>query len=276
MTEPGAADAAVAGAVSAARAVAAETAHTFADAFGDRLTAVYLLGSLAYGGYAPAVSDIDLAVVLADRRPADPATVTAIVDRLRGQSALHAKLSVFWGSLPALREGRDDGRFPAIDRVQLAGQGRLLLGDAVADQMAGASDRDLLLESAGFAAGLLASDEVVGEFHQPRRLLKDAVWFTKAVLFPVRFLRGASTTNDEAIDWYLGRPGRTGEDLVRLAARVRAGAPLEPAEAEPALAAGLAPLYRVYIDDHLVRLRRTAAPADLVTAFIRWRERLPA
>jgi hypothetical protein len=266
--------------VSAARAVAAETAQAFADAFAERLTAAYLLGSLTYGGYAPAVSDIDVAAVLTDRRTGDPDTVAEIVEALRERTPLHRKLSVFWSSLPALRAGRDDGRFPAIDRVQLADHGRLLIGSDVAGQVARASGRDVLLESARFAVGVLATDEVVTEFHHPRRLLADPVWFTKAVLFPVRFLRTAtehserSATNDEAIAWYLGRPDPAGAALVRLAARVRAGAPLDPAEAASELAAGLLPLYRGYLDDHLARLRPAGAPPDLVAAFVRWGERL--
>lgn len=262
--------------VSAARAVAAETTQALAGAFGERLTAVYLLGSLAYGGYAPAVSDIDVAAVLTDRRPDDPDTVTATVDALRERTPLHGKLSVFWSSLPALRAGESDGRFPAIDRVQLAEHGRLLLGSEVAGQVALVSGPDLLVESARFALGVLATDEVIAEFHRPRRLLVDPVWFTKAVLFPVRLLRtaaegsGRSSTNDEAIGWYLGRPDPAGAGLVRLAARVRSGAPLDPEEAATELATGLTPLYRAFLDDHTARL-----PPDLAADFARWGDRLP-
>jgi hypothetical protein len=266
--------------VSAARAVAAETAQALADAFAERLTAVYLLGSVAYGGYAAAVSDIDVAAVLADRRSGDPDTVTATVEALRERTALHRKLSVFWSSLPALRAGHDDGRFPAIDRVQLADHGRLLLGSDVAGQVARADGRELLLESARFAVDVLATDEVVAEFHRPRRLLADPVWFTKAVLFPVRFLRaatgnaGRSATNDEAITWYLDRPAPAGAALVGLAARVRAGAPLDPAEAASELATGLLPLYRSYLEDHIARLQQSDAPPALIASFVRWGERL--
>lgn len=266
MTEP----------VSAARSVAADTTRALADAFGERLVAVYLLGSLAYGGYAPAVSDIDVAAVLTDRRPDDPDTIAATVDALRERTPLHGKLSVFWSSLPALRAGESDGRFPAIDRVQLAEHGRLLLGSEVAGQVARASGHDLLVESSRFALGVLATDEVIAEFHRPRRLLVDPVWFTKAVLFPVRFLRtaaegsGRSSTNDEAIDWYLGRPDPAGAGLVRLAARVRAGAPLDPEEATTELTTGLTSLYRAFLDDYTFRL-----PPDLVADWTRWGNRLP-
>lgn len=264
----------------AARAVALEWARAHQDVFADRMVAAYLLGSLAYGGYAEAVSDIDLAVILTDTGGDDSGAIQAVSESLCRHGGLHPKVSVFWGSLPALSQGRDDGRFPAIDRQELAGRSRLLLGDDVAGQVARPAAGELLLESARFAITVLATDEVITEFHHPRRLLADPVWFTKAVLFPVRFLcsnattTGRAATNDEAIAWYLAQPQATAPALVRLAARVRAGHPLDPAEVAPQLVESLLPLYRHYIDDLTRRLRRVDAPADLVTAFTHWRERL--
>ncbi|WP_216214848.1 hypothetical protein [Amycolatopsis aidingensis] len=267
--------------VSAARAVAVACAHDFRDAFPARLTAVYLLGSLAYGGYAPAVSDIDLALVLTETRDDDRGVIEATGEALRGRDGLYRKLSVFWGSLPALRTGLEDGRFPALDRLELAEHGELLLGADVAGQVARPAAEELLVESARFAVTVLATDEVTAEFQHPHRLLTDPVWFTKAVLFPVRFLysstrtTGRAATNDEAIAWYLASgAGTAAASLVRLAARVRAGEPLDPAQAEARLAAGLLPLYRHYIDDQASRLRHVQSAVDLVTAFTRWGRRL--
>jgi hypothetical protein len=263
-----------------ARTVADEGAHAYQNAFNGRLVATYLMGSLAYGGYAPAVSDIDLAVILTDTRDGDSGTIKATTETLSEQSAVHRKLSVFWASLPALKSGRDDGRFPAMDRLELADNGELLLGSDVAEQVTRPTSDELLLESARFAVTVLATDEVIAEFHHPRRLLADKVWFTKAVLFPVRFLytntqtTGRAATNDEAITWYLTQPEAAAPSLVRLAESVRAGHPLDPAQAEPELAAGLGPLYQHYIDNQAHLLRRTDAPADLVTAFTQWGRRL--
>ncbi|SFB23086.1 hypothetical protein SAMN05216266_106292 [Amycolatopsis marina] len=266
--------------VAAARAVAAECARAYQDVFAERLIAAYLLGSLAYGGYAPAVSDIDLAVILTGARDSDPGTVRTTSETLRGQGSLHRKLSVFWGSLPALRDGHDDGRFPALDRLELTDHSVLLLGVDVAGQVARPATDELQLASARFAVDVLATDEVTAEFDRPCRLLTDPVWFTKAVLFPVRFLctntktTGRAATNDEAVDWYLAQPRAAAQSLVRLAAWVRAGHPLDPAQAAPQLAAGLIPLYRHYVDEQTRRLHRASAPVDLVTAFTRWGQRL--
>jgi hypothetical protein len=264
----------------AARAIAAEAAHSYREALGERLIGAYLLGSLSYGGYSAAASDIDLALVLTDVGDGDRETVARTTEALQERSPLHRKLSVFWASLPALREGRDDGRFPALDRLQLAEDGRVLLGDDVRAEVARPAAAELLLESAGFAIAVLATDEVTAEFRSPRRLLSDKVWFTKAVLFPVRFLYSGTTStgraanNDEAIEWYLAQPEAPAASLVRLAERVRAGHPLDPAEVEPELAAGLVPLYRHYIAAETERLRATGAPEDLVDAFADWDKRL--
>ncbi|MDQ7807851.1 hypothetical protein Q5425_29295 [Amycolatopsis sp. A133] len=262
----------------AAREIAAEAARAYREALGERLIGAYLLGSLAYGGYSAAASDIDLALVLTD--VGDRSVVESTTAALQERSPLHRKLSVFWASLPALREGRDDGRFPALDRLQLADDGRVLLGDDVRAEIARPEASELLLESARFAIAVLATDEVTAEFRSPQRLLVDKVWFTKAVLFPVRFRysgttpTGRAANNDEAIEWYLSQADAPAASLVRLAREVRAGHPLEAAEVEPELAAGLVPLYRHYIEAEVRRLQDSGAPAELVDAFADWDKRL--
>ncbi|MGW3966654.1 hypothetical protein ACWED2_43030 [Amycolatopsis sp. NPDC005003] len=264
----------------AAREVALEAAGAYQEALGERLIGAYLLGSLSYGGYSAAASDIDLALVLTEAGDDTRSSVERTTAALQERSPLHRKLSVFWASLPALREGRDDGRFPALDRLQLADDGRVLTGSDVRAEVARPEAAESLLESAGFAIAVLATDEVTAEFRTPKRLLADKVWFTKAVLFPVRFLYSGTTStgraanNDEAIEWYLAQPDAPAASLVRLAREVRAGHPLEPAEVEPELAAGLVPLYRYYIEAETRRLRETGAPQDLVDAFADWEKRL--
>lgn len=256
-------------------AVLADCAGTFQSVLGDRLLAAYALGSVAHGGYAPAVSDLDLALVLADT--VDDDVVQSTWNTLRES---HRKLSVFWSSLAGLRAGTADGRFPALDRLDLAEHGSLLLGTDVRTEVARPGADELLVDSARFAVGLLGTDTILAEFRQPATLLTDTVIFSKAILFPVRFQYSAALTsaavgsNNAAIDWYLARPDPVGASLVRLAVAVRNGAPLDPAQAEPALLAELTPLYLAYLDDQIPRLRAVAAPAELVAAFSSWREKL--
>jgi hypothetical protein len=261
-----------------ARGVALDAARVWQASFGDRLTAAYLLGSLAHGGYAPAASDIDLGVVLVDSQVDDREIAEHCATSVRERAGLYGKVSTFWASLPALREGRDDGRFPALDRLDLADHGQLLVGVDVRETVARPGQAQLLLDSSRFALNVLAVPEVVAEFHHPRRLLTDPLWFTKAVLFPVRFLHaaagdGVAVGNDVALDWYFAQPDPVSASLVQLAASVRAGATLDPDEALPLLAE-LRPLYCLYIDDRIERLRLAGAPEDLITGFGTWRGQL--
>src|SRR3569832_745564 len=80
--------------------VLADAAAVYRRVLGKRLLAAYALGSLAHGGFSPLVSDIDLALILADPLgKADSARVKAVAWGLRAKgSALHGRLSVFWGT----------------------------------------------------------------------------------------------------------------------------------------------------------------------------------
>ncbi|HEY6798915.1 MAG TPA: hypothetical protein VI248_29900, partial [Kineosporiaceae bacterium] len=82
------------------------------ERLGARLLAAYALGSLAHGGFSPLVSDVDLALVLADPiQASDPATLRAIAaDGRAAGSPLHARLSMFWGTPRSLTSGVG-GRF---------------------------------------------------------------------------------------------------------------------------------------------------------------------
>src|SRR6266849_2270243 len=105
-------------------------AAAFRAAVGDRLLAAYALGSLAHGGFSPLVSDVDLAVIVDDPlRPSDPNTIGAVAEAVTGGgTALHQRLSVFWGTPATLRGERVGGRFPPLDRLDLLEHGRLLAG----------------------------------------------------------------------------------------------------------------------------------------------------
>ena len=84
-----------------------EALAAFRQALGSRLAAGYALGSLAHGGFSPLVSDVDLGLILADPpRLTDRLTVRRVAGAVRaGGSALHRRLSVFWGT-PATLAGQ--------------------------------------------------------------------------------------------------------------------------------------------------------------------------
>src|SRR5699024_5470704 len=72
--------------------VLADVVRVASQTLGDRLIAVYALGSLAHGGFSPLVSDIDAAVILTDPvRRSDPDSIHDVADQVRALgSALHS------------------------------------------------------------------------------------------------------------------------------------------------------------------------------------------
>ncbi len=258
-----------------AEAVLAEAVRAYRQALGERMVAAYALGSLAHGGFSPLVSDVDLGLVLADPlQAADAETIERVAGRLQaGGSALHERLSVFWGT-PATLAGRvAGGRFPPLDRLDLIQHGRLLAGADIRTGLPQPSAADLLVAGAEFALGALAGVEI----HDPDVLLGQGVRrVTKLVLFPVRFLYSAETglvgTNHAAAEHYLAGGSAPGCELVAAALAWRTEPP-DPVYAVQLLGRDMIPLYLHYIDDHTARLA-AAGRHDLAGAYAAWRGRI--
>ena len=254
--------------------VLADAVRVARGGLGGRLLAAYALGSLAHGGFSALVSDIDLALVLADPiQAADAGTLLAVAADVRAVgSPLHARLSVFWGTPGSLASGAG-GRFPPLDRLCLLEHGRLLIGAEVRTGLPRPDRSELLVAGAEFALDALA-DHVIDQAPRPDSLLAAGIrWTTKIVLFPVRFLFTAETgqegTNHAAVTYYLAQRDAPAAALVSAALGWRT----EPPEGDHALAllrAHLLPLYRHYLDDHIKPLTAAGRP-DLAEAFLRWR-----
>ena len=280
-----------------------EAVAAYQAALGDRLVGAYALGSLAHGGFSPLVSDVDLGLVVADPPvPDDPDRIMAVAEAVKaGGSPLHQRLSVFWATPAILRGEMAGGRFPPLDRLDLLENGRLLAGRDVRPDLgpAAAPGRDeLVVAGADFALDFLgpghdaddgdagsrlgslpfAGDAVIAEVRRPETLLAQGIRHTtKIVLFPVRFLYTAATgrvgTNDAAVAHYRGEPDAPAQELVAAAFRWRSEPPGDDGAATTLLRAGLVPLYRHYLDDHIARLTELKE-LDLAAAFERWRRRL--
>jgi hypothetical protein len=269
-------------------------------ALGPRLIAAYALGSLAHGGFSPLVSDVDLGLILADPfRMKDRLTVRTVGNAVRaGGSALHERLSVFWGT-PSTLQGRSSrGRFPPLDRLDLLEYGRLLAGTEARQGIARPGRDELLVAGAEFALGHLGGDpglterlrawprraggrgeDPVAEVRTPSLLVsRGPRRVTKVVLFPVRFLFTAATgrvgTNALAAEHYLADGQAPAAELVAAALAWRREPP--PGDQAAALVSQqLMPLYLHYIDDHSTRLD-SAGNHRLAGRFRRWRQRLLA
>lgn len=279
-------------------AVLTQALAAYQAAFGSRLIAGYALGSLAHGGFSPLVSDVDLALILADPpQLRDRLIIRRVSDEVRaGGSALHERLSVFWGTPSTLRGEASGGRFRPLDRLDLLEYGRLLAGTDTRDGVARPGREELLTAGAEFALGYLGADprlpervkgwltrrprrgDPVTEIRTPALLAsRGPRRVTKIVLFPVRFMFTAETgrvgINALAAEHYLADPGAPGAGLVAAALAWRSQAPGD--EAAVLLGRELIPLYLHYIDDHIARLDHADRPR-LAERFRRWRARLLA
>jgi hypothetical protein len=193
-------------------------------------------------------------------------------------SALHERLSVFWGTPSTLTGRAPGGRFPPLDVLDLLDHGRLLYGHEARRGLDRPSHPDLVVAGAEFALGYLAGDAAVEEIRRPEVLLAGGVRrVTKVVLFPVRFLFTAETggvgTNRGAAAHYLAQDRAPGAPLVEAALGWRTAPPGDDQAAGQLLGRELVPLYRHYIDQHTVRLEALGR-ADLARDFENWGRRL--
>ena len=246
----------------------------------QRLIAAYALGSLAHGGFS-AASDIDIGLVLEDPLVgADSDGFADLVDTIKASKQPFAdRLSVFWGSLASLSGVAPGGRFPPLDRLDLIRYGRLMAGTDVRKELPPPTQRELVLAGAEFALRRLCTDEIIGQLKNPGALARlDSKSLTKLILFPVRFMFTAQTgevgRNEAAVEHFVAiAPG---------AASVLASRALEWRNAEKfqaddsavrAIATGVLPLYRIFVKDHLERMREFGR-SELVEAYQKWQARL--
>jgi hypothetical protein len=257
------ADHVVADAVDAARTV-----------FGDELEAAYTLGSLAHGGFAPLVSDVDVAIILAATGPETAERIADVQRRVieRASSPLAERLSVFWGDWQAVRTGEgSNDRLGPVDRLDLLESGHLLLGSDLREPSTRPSREDLVLMSADLMLRKFTEAYLEGLRDSRALIAGGPRAVTKAILFPVRFIYTLKTgrigLNEEAARWYAAE-GRPGGALALAALEWRADG-LDDAEAVVhALDADLAALHSECLADYATDLdalgeaSRAAALAD--------------
>jgi hypothetical protein len=190
--------------------VAERACEAAAAQLGDRLVSAYVIGSLAHGGFALAVSDVDVALLVDHCDESVPRIVRTIVEstRLGVGDDLVDRLSIFYGDWASFGSPRPSARLGAIDRLDLMDNGALVRGaDRRETDGVRPTREELIAETAAFLPYWLTQRQGVEALLSagPRVL-------TKNVLFPVRFLythaTGRAGSNDDAVDWYreLGGP----------------------------------------------------------------------
>ena len=246
----------------AANAVVQDTLRRAANEFGERLLAFYALGSLAHGGFSPAVSDVDVALVLGGASAADEPRVKALVEGVKGSRLpLADRLSLFWTGPLGLATRTGAGRLPPVDREDLRLHGVLLHGREMRHLAEPATREEMVVAAARLALDRFSTEVAMAETHDPSPLVRAGPRaLTKRVLFPVRFLYTARTgrigLNDAAVEHYVTGAEGPATTLAAHALAWRSH-PFEPGDPAPlALAtAGLPPLYRGFVAEYAAVLR---------------------
>lgn len=180
--------------------------------FGKNLIGVFMIGSLAHGGFAAESSDIDIALLL---HQVEPGSATAVAELSKwvaecDQSPLARRVSIFWSDTAHLRDGKGQYmRLGAVDRADLLRSGVCVWGDDIADRSTLPSRAELVVEGAQFAAQMFDEAYVL---RPAAELIADGPRAaSKYVLFPVRLLYTMDTgeigLNHAAVAWYLKQGG---------------------------------------------------------------------
>lgn len=243
-----------------AEQVVADTVEATRAVFGSEIEAIYTLGSLAHGGFAPLVSDVDVAVVLGSTSAATAdriALVQGLVEE-KASSPLSERLSVFWGDWRAVRTGEADYfRLGPVDRLDLLESGNLLLGSDLREPSVRPSRNELVLMSADLMLSKFTESYLEGLADGPALVADGPRAATKAVLFPVRFMytlgTGGIGLNDGSASWYAGE-GLPGSALALKALEWRIDGISDVELAVQMLDAGLATLHAECLTEYAKEL----------------------
>jgi len=192
-----------------AEQVIADTVQAAQAVLGSEIEAIFTLGSLAHGGFAPLVSDVDVAIIVGATTPDTAAQMarvqTLVVDN--ASSPLSERLSVFWADWQTVRTGEGaHSRLGPVDRLDLLDSGRLLLGSDLREPSARPSHEELVVMSADHILNKF-TDAYMERLRDTQALLAGGPRaVTKAILFPVRFVytlrTGRIGLNDTSARWY--------------------------------------------------------------------------
>jgi predicted nucleotidyltransferase len=180
-------------------------------ALGTELLGIYLIGSLAHGGFSRRYSDIDIAIIT------EAGLTPQVLDRGRGEAAMLSadwgpKLSVFWADRLF-----SVGRFPPLDRIDYLDRPVVLMErERVQPARPTLEEIRRYLRGAPFAnwadrARQFAASETLDP--------KDRKAYLRALLYPARFclsyLSGQMGSNDDGVA-FLRKKHLAGLDLASI------------------------------------------------------------
>jgi predicted nucleotidyltransferase len=189
-------------ATAAAGDFARRTVPLWQSALGSELIGVYLIGSLAHGGFSRRYSDVDIALVTQAGAPPQ------MLDRVRSEAtAVSAdwisKLSVFWTD-----QHFSLGRFPLLDRIDYLDHAVVLMErERVQPARPPRDEIHRYLAGAPFENWAnLVRRFATAETLEP----KDRKAYLRTMLYPARFcytwLTGRVASNDDAVAFLAKAP----------------------------------------------------------------------
>jgi len=189
------------------------------DRLGDGLLSAYAIGSLAHGGFSPAVSDVDLALLTDSRDVTRVVEMVAADVRATGHP-LADRLSIFHVPWVRFRDPPPGARFPPIDRYDLVHFGILVAGGDLRGEYAAAPSPEEIREQAvAFALGRVTPERLAADLRELESggvTVHDA---SKIVIWPVRLQHvcdtGEPIGNAAAVDHYLRLEDARHRSLVR-------------------------------------------------------------
>jgi hypothetical protein len=182
----------------------------------QRLAGIYLIGSLAHGGYSPRYSDIDMALIT------EAPLAAGEVDLVNEKAALHSaffseRLSLFWAD-----ENFSAGRFPPLDRIDYLDHRVPLL-----ERRRAMPARPALREVRSYlgAEPLRNWSQQAMRFSSLEALaVDDHKRYLRALLYPARFLysweTGKVASNDDGVA-YIEESNLIGSDIDIVARALR-------------------------------------------------------
>ena len=248
--------------------------------FPNSSLSIYVMGSLARGGFSESTSDIDLGVICDKSFQNTKERFSSIKGMLKQKHRLiKNNISIFYGSISEINNKKGEFRYPPFDRLDLIKHALLISGNEVREKLIEPKKEELLIATAKFALGYLATETRINECKNPTLIIdRGLTYLTKTILFPVRFVyfekTGSISGNDVSVHYYLNHFETSEKQLVKYGFDLRSKKEIT-IEAIELLEKYLIPLYLCFIDIYIPVLSRYNNQ-DLVSEFQQWRQKLIA
>ena len=250
------------------------------DTFNKHETSVYIMGSLARGGFSEIASDIDLGIILKGSLDGAGEKIKSILsDAHKNFPSVKNNISIFWGSVESINGVIEAGRYPPFDRLDLIDHALLLSGQDDRRMLDRPTRKELEIASSVFSLNYLASQERIEEFHNCHCIAeKGVVYTTKTILFPARFIflerTGEIAGNEESSRYYMANFMGPDAELIKYGYHWRLNSlPKDLSIVTDYLNKGLTLLYINYINIYIQRME-LYGEITLKNKLIQWKSKI--